>query len=107
MSTKSTATEPSKPEPTGAPLIRIRHVRFVSKGVIIASPKEAEDALSARDSDKIPAGYDIWLVPDRRAFRFERWDGGKHRVTKWVPECRVDNYEEWVDADRDHPSSAV
>lgn len=88
-----TTTPTVKPLPKSA--VRIAHVRFNTKGVIIASPKEAEDAVSARESDKKPTGYDIYLVPERAAFRFDRYDGGQFRVTKWIPAGNVHNYEDW------------
>lgn len=88
-------TDTLTPKPIPKSAVRIKHVRFTSKGMIIASPKEAEDALSARESDKKPVGYDIYLVPERAAFRLDRYDGGQFRVTKWIPTTNVHNYEEW------------
>jgi len=90
-----TDTSAPAPKPLPKSAIRIKHIRFTSKGMIIASPKEAEDALSARESDKKPVGYDIYLVPERNAFRLDRYDGGAFRVTKWIPASNVHNYEDW------------
>lgn len=81
---------PLAPGPT-----RIRHVRFVTRGLIVSSPKEAEDAVHARLDNK-PRGYDIWLYGDR--FRFDWFDGGKLSVTKWMHISRIDVYEEWATA---------
>lgn len=77
------------------PGIKIRHVRFVTKALILASPKEAEDAVPAREGDKVPKGYDIWYVPSRRAFRFDRYEDGKLWKVKWMHESRIDTWEEW------------
>jgi len=87
-----------------APLeIKIRHVRFVTKGTLIASPREAEDHVEARKGPDIPKGYDIHFVESQRRFRFDRYEGGKWTAAKWLHESRIENYEEW---DAAQPSSA-
>ena len=75
--------------------IRIKHVRLVTKGLIIGSVREALDAVPARENDKAPSGYDIWYVPARRAFRFDRYEAGALFRTNWMHESRIDVYEEW------------
>ena len=104
MSNDKTAS-PLKPVPAlfaDAPGIKIRHIRFNTKGMIIASPKEAHEQVVARETDATISGYDIWYVIERRAFRFDRYDNGQLRVVKWVPEAIVVVYEQW-----DQPSSAA
>lgn len=75
--------------------IRIKHVRLVNKGVIVGSVRESLDAVPAREDDKVPTGYDIWYVPARRAFRFDRYESGKFFRTNWMHETRIEVYEEW------------
>jgi hypothetical protein len=87
-------TDPT-PRPVPKTAIRVSHIRFNTRGVIIASPKEAEDALTARETAAKPSGYDIWWLPERNAFRCDRYDGGKFRITKYVLGTNVHNYEEW------------
>ena len=77
-------------------VIRIRHVRFITKGTLIASPREAVDHLEARKSADIPVGYDIYFVETQRRFRFDRYEGGRWLVTKWIHESRIESYEEWA-----------
>jgi hypothetical protein len=88
---------PEAPKPPGNGAVRIKHVRFRTdsgrQGVIVASPKEAEDAIAARDAGR-PNGYDIWFVPNRRQFRFDHYSGNKFHVTKWIPEANVFSFEE-------------
>lgn len=105
MSNK-TATAITVPEPLDQrPLpIRIRHVRFVTKGTLIANPREAEDHVAARKPE-MATGYDIWLVPERRAFRFDRYEAGRFVVTKWMPESRIESFE--CDDAETQPNSAA
>lgn len=60
--------------------------------MFIASPREAEDAY--QDRGDRPTGYEIWFSPDRRAFRFDHFEGGQYHLTKWIPEANVFIYEE-------------
>lgn len=89
---KKPAAKPAAPK--GG--IRIKHLRFRTDGsrvgMFLASPKEAHDAYEDRGTR--PSGYEIWFSLDRRAFRFDHFDGGQYRLTKWVPEVNVFSYEE-------------
>lgn len=94
MSTDKTKTTKNA-EPAGSvEPVRIRGVRLVTKGAIISSPKEAEDAVSAR-ADGDQRGYDIFFHRDREEFRFDRYEDGKLFKRRWFDRTRIDSYEEW------------
>jgi hypothetical protein len=93
MSTDKPADKPASPKaPAGA--TRIRHVRLVTKGLIISRPNEAEDQVAAREDGR-PKGYDIWYFSNQRRFRFDAYDGNQLQRVKWMPESRIDVFEEW------------
>ena len=93
MSNEKTSNSPAPP----AKAVRIKHVRFATnasrQGVSVASPREAADQIAAREPGR-PSGYDIWFMPERRAFRFDHYDGGQFHVSKWITEANVFSYED-------------
>jgi hypothetical protein len=83
--------------------VRIKHVRFVTKGVMVTTGKEALDHMPARTSNKVQ-GYDIHYYRDRGEFLFvNHIDGGPY--TRWMDRTRIENYEVWPPDDQ--PSSAA
>lgn len=93
--TTPTTTQPHARKAPKAPVngVRIKHIRFVTAGLILGSVRDALDAVSAREP-VAPAGYDIWFVTAERRFRFDVYENGAHTRTKYLHETRVEAYEE-------------
>lgn len=85
--------------------IRISMVKFLTKGQVIASPREAMDGVTAR-ADGQRDGYDVHLLLDEDRFRFVFHESGKVRV-RYLHVSRVDAYEEWNDRDQSSPNKAA
>lgn len=75
--------------------IRIRHVMFAQKGLMLATPKDHYDMLAARESDDRPEGYDIYLLLDEDRFRFELYKGGRLELVKHMHVSQIGPYVEW------------
>jgi len=91
-----------------APGLKIKHVRFATtqgQGIIVGSPREAEEHMPARATDKVD-GYDIWYMERRQAFRFDRYKDGKYDCTKWMHVSQIRTWEEW-DAPADLQSKSA
>lgn len=85
--------------------IRIAMLTFLSKGQVIASPREAMDRVIAR-TDHQRDGYDIYLRLDEDRFRFEFHEGRDTRI-RYIHVSRVDAYEEWSDRVQSPPNKAA
>lgn len=100
-------SQPEKPDkkPAAAPVAgetKIRMVRFLDK-INLTSVNQPDTAIGGREADD-KDGYDITFVSARRAFRFDKYERGKHVKSRWVHETRIEVHEDW---DAPQPISAA
>lgn len=88
--------EKNEKKTTAAPAVgetKVRMVRFVDK-INLTSVNQPDTAIGGRESDD-KDGYDIAFVSARRAYRFDKYERGKHVKSRWVHETRIEVCEDW------------